>query len=344
MKILVTGNNGYIGTVLTDELLKRNYEIVGYDVDYFYDCNLTKKNEKLIKHISKDIRDISSNDLEGIDIVIHLAGLANDPLGDFDPKLTEEINYQATIKLAELSKEKKIKRFIYASSQSMYGVSDNEEELEEDSSKKNPVTAYAKTKWEAEKKIKTLNDADFTVVLFRPSTVFGASPRLRCDIVYNSLVACAYTTGKIEILSDGSPWRPVIHVKDLCNAFIAGIEAPKQLVSGQSFNVGIKNGNYTVKDLAEAAQRVVPGSELIFLNEHTDPRTYKVSFNKILTILKDYFKPEWSLDKGGNELVSFFRDINFSENDFRNEKVNRLKKLEKLIQFNKINKRLEWIK
>ncbi len=275
--------------------------------------------------------------------MIHLAGLANDPLGNFDPKLTEEINNQATVKLAEFCKRKKVKRFIYASSQSMYGISDSDHELDEDNSKKNPVTAYAKTKWEAEKKIKTLDDDNFTVVSFRPSTVFGASPRLRCDIVYNSLIACAYTTGKIEILSDGSPWRPVIHVKDLCNAFIAGIEAPKEMVAKQSFNVGIRNGNFTVKDLAEAAQKVVPGSELVFLNEHTDPRTYKVSFNKILTELAGYYEPEWSLERGGQELVSLFKEINFSEEDFRNEKVNRLKKLEKLIEDQKINNRLEWI-
>ena len=344
MRILVTGNNGYIGSVLTSELLRRNYEVVGYDIDYFYDCSLIKKDEKLTEHIRKDIRSISIDDLDGIDIVIHLAGLANDPLGDFNPQLTEEINYQSTVKIAKLCKTKKIKRFIYASSQSMYGISDSQQELEEESGKKNPITVYAKTKFEAEKKIKTLDDDNFTVVMFRPSTVFGASPRLRCDIVYNSLVACAYTTGKIEILSDGSPWRPVIHIKDLCNAFIAGIEAPKELVSAQSFNVGIKNGNYTVKDLAEAAQRVVPGSKLVFLNRHTDSRTYKVSFHKILSTLKGYYNPEWSLDRGGNELVAFFKDINFSEDDFRNEKVNRLKRLENLIKMNKINNRLEWIK
>tara|TARA_B100001093_G_C26802495_1_gene1004048 strand:- start:345 stop:1376 length:1032 start_codon:yes stop_codon:yes gene_type:complete len=343
MKILVTGNNGYIGTVLINELLKKNYEVIGYDTDYFYDCNLINHKNSLIRHIKKDIRNIDIDDLDGIDIVIHLAGLANDPLGDFDPKLTDEINYQSTIKIAEFSKLKKVKRFIYASSQSMYGISDSQKELEEENSKKNPVTAYAKTKWEAEKMIKTLDDNDFTVVMFRPSTVFGVSPRLRCDIVYNSLVASAYTTGKIEILSDGSPWRPVIHVKDLCNAFISGIEAPKELVSGQSFNVGIKDGNFTVKELAEAAQRVVPGSELVFLNQHTDPRTYKVSFSKILTTLKDYFKPDWSLDKGGHELVQYFKEINFKESDFRNEKVNRLMKLEKLIKEKKINTRLEWI-
>jgi nucleoside-diphosphate-sugar epimerase len=343
MRILLTGNNGYIGTVLTNELIKKNYEVVGYDINYFYDCNLDNVGEKVVKHIKKDIRSIDREDLNGIEMVIHLAGLANDPLGELDPKLTEEINYKSTVKLAELCKQEKVKRFIYASSQSMYGISDSEKELDEDNSKKNPVTAYAKTKWDAEQKIKTLNDDNFTVVMFRPSTVFGVSSRLRCDIVYNNLVACAFTTGKIEILSDGSPWRPVVHIKDLCNAFISGIEAPKQLLSGQSFNVGIKNGNYTVKQLAEAAQRVVPGSKLIFLNQHADPRTYKVSFNKILTTLKDYFKPEWSLDSGGHELVKYFKDINFSENDFRNEKVNRLMKLEKLISEKKINNRLDWI-
>jgi nucleoside-diphosphate-sugar epimerase len=343
MTVLVTGSNGYIGSILTDELLKKNYDVKGYDVNYFYDCNLIKIENNLTNHIKKDIRNIEDDDLKGIDAVIHLAGLANDPLGDFDPKLTEEINYQSTLKLAELCKKQKVKRFIYASSQSMYGVSDNNEELEEENSKKNPVTAYAKTKWEAEKKIKILNDHDFTVVMFRPSTVFGASPRLRCDIVYNSLIASAFTTGKIEILSDGSPWRPVIHIKDLCNALISGLEAPKNLVSGQSFNVGIENGNYTVRELAEVAQRVVPGSKLVFLNQHNDPRTYKVSFKKILNTLKDYFKPKWNLESGGNELVQYFKDINFTENDFRNEKVNRLKKLEKLIKEKKINNRLEWI-
>jgi nucleoside-diphosphate-sugar epimerase len=343
LRILLTGNNGYIGTVLTKELLKKNYEVIGYDTNFFYDCTLSNLEKIKIKHIKKDIRSINNNDLEGVDIVVHLAGLANDPLGDFDPKLTEEINYDATLKLVEISKKKKVKRFIYASSQSMYGISDNQIELDEDSSQKNPVTAYAKTKWEAEKKIKELNDDNFTVVMFRPSTVFGVSPRLRCDIVYNNLVACAFTTGKIEILSDGSPWRPVIHIKDLCNAFISGIEAPKHLVSGQSFNVGIKDGNYTVKELAESAQRVVPGSDLVFLNQHSDPRTYKVSFDKILTRLKDYFKPEWSLDKGGNELVKYFKEINFLESDFRNLKVIRLKKLENLISEKKINNKLEWI-
>ncbi len=295
MKVLVTGNQGYIGTVLTDTLLKKGYDVVGIDNNYYIGVSEII-NKQVFKQIRKDIRDINLSDIEGIEIIVHLAALSNDPLGEFDPKLTDEINYQATIKLAKIAKKSGVKRFIYSSSQSMYGISNNDQELTEDSTK-NPLTAYAKTKWQAEQELLALGDNNFTVVCFRPSTVFGVSPKLRCDIVYNNLVACAYTTGKIEIKSDGTPWRPVLHIQDACRAYIAGIEAPIELVKNQSFNVGVPNGNYTVRDLAEAAQRVVPGSTLIFTGEHgKDSRTYRVSFNKILTVLKDYYKPTWNLD------------------------------------------------
>jgi nucleoside-diphosphate-sugar epimerase len=224
----------------------------------------------------------------------------------------------------------------------MYGISDTENELDEDESEKNPVTAYARTKWEAELELIKMHIDNFVVACFRPSTVFGASPRLRCDIVYNNLVACAYTTGKIEILSDGSPWRPVVHVKDVCQAFIAGLEAPAELVGGKAFNVGIPDGNFTVRDLAEAAQKSVPGSELIFLNEHTDPRTYRVSFKRICSELKDYFKPEWDLDKGGKELVFYFDKVNFTEDNFRGKTCNRLAQLEFLQSSQVINNQLRF--
>ena len=198
------------------------------------------------------------DDFTGIDAVIHLAALSNDPLGELDPRLTEEINFKGTLRVAELAKQAKVKRFVYASSQSMYGVADTSHELAEDEAGPYGVTAYARTKWDAELALKKMSSPNFAVVCFRPSTVFGASPRLRCDIVFNNLVACAYTTGKIEIKTDGTPWRPVVHIKDVSNAFIAGLEAPLELVMGESFNVGIPNGNYTVRDLAEAAQRSVP--------------------------------------------------------------------------------------
>jgi nucleoside-diphosphate-sugar epimerase len=326
MKLLVTGDRGYIGSVLVETLLTKGYEVVGFDSGYFAD-NLVDKIGINYQKITKDIRDISVEDLQGVDGIIHLAGLSNDPLGEFSPKLTEDINYSGSIKLAQLAKNQGISRFVYASSQSMYGISDSQEELDEDNSKKNPVTAYAIAKWNAEQKLHEMTNDDFVVTSFRPSTVFGSSPRLRCDIVFNNLVACAYTTGKIEIMSDGTPWRPVVHIQDVCSAFISGIEAPAILVSGRAFNVGIPNGNFTVRDIAEAAQRTVPGCELIFTGEHTDPRSYKVSFNRILTELKDYFKPKWNLDMGGKELVELFDRVDFTEKDFRGKNTIRLKQL-----------------
>jgi nucleoside-diphosphate-sugar epimerase len=326
MKIMVTGDQGYIGGVLVAMLTDKGYEVVGYDAGFFTENLLLPLKENYTK-IKKDIRDINKNDLKDVEAIIHLAGLSNDPLGEFLPKLTEDINYIGTMHLAELAKECGISRFVYASSQSMYGISDTSDELDEDDSVKNPITAYAIAKWNAEQKLHAMSTDEFVVTSFRPSTVFGASPRLRCDIVFNNLVACAYSTGKIEIMSDGTPWRPVVHIKDVCSAFIAGIEAPASIVSARAFNVGIPNGNFTVRDIAEAAQRAVPGCDLIFTGEHTDPRTYRVSFKRILTELKDYYKPEWDLDKGGKELVEFFSRTGFTEQEFIGRQTIRLQQL-----------------
>ena len=326
MRILVTGDRGYIGSVLVPMLSEKGYEVVGFDSGYFSD-NLLEKFDEDYQKITKDIRDIEIEDLDGVDGIIHLAGLSNDPLGEFSPMLTEDINYNGTMNLAMKAREVGVSRFVYASSQSMYGVSNTTTELDEDDSKKNPVTAYAIAKWKAEQQLHSMSTNNFVVTSLRPSTVFGASPRLRCDIVFNNLVACAYTTGKIEIMSDGSPWRPVVHIKDVCSAFLSGIEAPSDIVSGRAFNVGIPNGNFTVKDIAEAAQRSVPGSELVFTGEHTDPRTYRVSFDRILNELKDYYKPQWNLDMGGKELVELFDRINLKEELFRGRETNRIKQL-----------------
>jgi len=344
MNVLVTGNKGYIGSVLVQELLDRGYNVTGFDSDYYDGCELYEF-KPLIKQIIKDIRDAAKEDFFGIDAVIHLAALSNDPLGELKPELTEEINFRGTLKIANLAKEAGVKRFIYASSQSMYGVSTTDAELEEDNSEKNPITVYARTKWDAEVELKKISSENFAVVCFRPSTVFGASPMLRSDIVFNNLVGCAYTTGKIEIKSDGTPWRPVVHIKDVSSAFIAGLEAPLNLVLGESFNVGIPNGNYTVRDLAEAAQKSVLGSTLVFTNEYgKDSRTYKVSFKKILTVLKDYYNPQWDLDKGGKELVELFKKVNFNEEMFRGRRTNRLKQINYLLETNQLNENLRWRK
>jgi nucleoside-diphosphate-sugar epimerase len=343
MRVLVTGNCGYVGTVLAEVLAGKGYDVVGYDTDYYRGCEVSAFAPKVTRQITKDIRDVRAEDLKDIDAVVHLAALSNDPLGEFNPALTEAINRDASIRLAELARDVGVQRFIYASSQSMYGIARVDEELEEDLSEKNPLTAYARTKWEAEVRLKELCTEDFTVVCFRPSTVFGASPRLRCDIVFNNLVACAYTTGKIEIKSDGTPWRPVVHVRDVSAAFIAGLEAARDLVAGQSFNVGIERGNYTVRDLAEAAQKVVSGSTLTFTGEHgQDSRTYRVSFKKILTVLSDYYSPEWNLIRGGEELVELFSRSGFTEEMFRGRNCNRLAQLAYCSEAGQLDKDLRW--
>jgi nucleoside-diphosphate-sugar epimerase len=341
-KILVTGDTGYIGSVLTTMLRDKSYDVCGFDTGYYEDCLLYSVNPSYPR-TNCDIRDFRAEYLNDVDAVIHLAGLSNDPLGELVHGVTEEINLTATLKLAKAARAAGVKRFIYASSQSMYGVSNIESELDEDESEKKPITSYARTKWEAEQQLKMLMTKDFTVVCFRPSTVFGASPRLRCDIVFNNLVACAFTTGRIAIKSDGTPWRPVVHVRDVCDAFIAGIEAPLSLVGGRSYNVGIPNGNFTVRDLAEAAQRSVPGSSLVFTGEHGgDSRTYRVSFKRILTELHDFYKPSWDLDRGGKELVDLFRKVGFTEEQFRGKQTIRLAKLNDLIETQKLDENLRW--
>ena len=343
MRILVTGNLGYIGSVLTPILIKEGHEVVGYDIGYYEHCLLAKWSPP-DKQIRKDIRDIKADDLEGIEAIIHLAGLSNDPLGAFDEKLTYEINYNATIELCKLARSSGVSRFVYASSQSMYGISKTDDEIEEDNSEKNAITAYARTKWEAEKEINNMGDEKFCVVSFRPSTVYGASPRLRSDIVFNNFVGCAYTTRKIEIKSDGSPIRPVVHVKDVCSAFIAGLKAPKNLLNKRAYNVGILKGNYTVRQLAEAAQMVVKDAKITYTGEYgNDERTYRVSFSRINNELKEWFKPQWNLVSGGNELLEFFDGVAFDEEDFRGAKTNRLKKLQQLVGSKKIGGDLRYV-
>lgn len=328
--VMVTGNLGYIGNVMVPFLIDKGYDVVGYDAGYYEECYLVPTKQNVKKQIIKDIRDCSEEDFDGVDFVIHLAGLSNDPLGDFDEKLTYEINHKGTMKLARCAKEAGVKRFAYASSQSVYGISDTSKESDEDSIK-NPITAYAKTKWICEGELHDLCDENFIVTILRPATAYGVSPNLRCDIVFNGFVGYAYTNKLIEIKSDGTPVRPMSHVKDISAAFTAVLEAPEELVKDQVFNIGTNDNNYTVRDLASMAQKCVPGCELTFTGEHTDPRSYRVSSQKILTILKDYYKPQWNIEKAGKELMAFYESVNFDKATFDSWKVNRLKCLKKRI-------------
>lgn len=343
MKILITGNLGYVGTVLTSKIINLGHEVTGLDIGYYKDCYLVKPIEAKFQ-ITKDIRFANKTDVANIDLIIHLAALSNDPLGELAPGITKEINFQATLNLAKLAKESGVKRFIYISSQSMYGISNTNEALDEDSGKKNAITEYAKTKWEAEQSLKDLVDSNYCITFLRPSTVFGSSPRLRSDIVFNNLLGCAYTTGKIEIKSDGTPIRPVLHINDLCGFIIACIDADQKIISKRAFNLGIKDGNYTVKHMADMVQKLIPDAKIFYLKKETqDERTYKVSFDRAYRELGHLYTPSWNLEKGGRELLNFFKKINFQEKDFKGEKTNRLKQINNLINKNKINNKLIYI-
>lgn len=340
--IMVTGNLGYIGSTMVPFLLEKGYNVIGYDIGYYENCYLTPAPQKLIKQIKKDIRDCTPADFEGVDYVIHLAGLSNDPLGDFNESLTYAINHEGTMKMARCAKEAGVKRFAYASSQSVYGISDTSKESDEESPK-NPITAYAKTKWMCEGELKELCDDNFIVTILRPATAYGASPNLRCDIVFNGFMGYAYTNKLIEIKSDGTPVRPMSHILDISNAFLATLEAPASLVKGEVFNVGTNDNNYTVRELAEMAQKYVPGCGLTFTGEHTDPRSYRVSARKILTVLEDYYKPEWNIEKAGKQLLDFFDKVHFDKETFDSWKVTRLKCLKKRIAEGTLNSDLRVI-
>jgi nucleoside-diphosphate-sugar epimerase len=339
--VLVTGDRGYIGSVLVERLAQMKFSVCGLDTGYFSQ-NIVMPVFESYRQVTKDIRDISADDIAGFDAIIHLAALSNDPLGELAPELTEQINLQATIRLATLAKLAGVKRFIYSSSQSMYGVAETEQELDEEAAK-HPITAYARTKWDAEQALFELADDQFTIVAFRPSTVFGMSPRLRTDIVFNNLLASAFTRNVIEIKSDGSPWRPVIHVEDVCSAFIAGLLAPADLVQKQAFNVGIRNVNYRVRDIADAVHTLMPHCALTYSGEHgSDSRTYRVCFNKINSVLADFYQPEWDLLRGGEAMLKAFRQYGFPLEHFTGRTTNRLNQLKFLLQEQQLNADLYW--
>jgi len=339
MKVLVTGNLGYIGSRLTNILLERGYTVRGLDTEYYRGGELIPLGFD-IQQIRKDIRDVDISDVKGMDAVIHLAALSNDPLGQFNPELTYDINYRASIRLAELAKKAGINRFVVASSCSLYGIKGDEEINEE--APMEPVTAYAKSKVRVEKDLRKMADSSFSPVFMRPSTVYGVAPRLRVDIVLNNLVGWAFTTGKIKILSDGSPWRPAVHVEDISKAFIAALEAPQDIVHAEAFNVGQNKENYQIKDMAEAVKKVIPDCEIEFTGEHgSDSRTYIVNFDKIKERLK--FNPTWDIHKGAKELADAFKEHGLTEKEFTGNKFIRINRLKQLLNDKRINNELRWI-
>ena len=339
-KILVTGNKGYIGAVLCAELLNEGFEVVGFDTGFYANCGFFDT-DYTVKQITKDVRDAQAQELLGVDAIIHLAALSNDPMGELNPQLTQDINCLASVNLAKLAKENGVKRFIFSSSCSIYGKS--KEGSIDERGQLSPLTEYAKSKVNSEKEITKLANKTFSPVFLRNATVYGVSPMLRIDLVVNNLVGWAFTTGKIKIMSDGTPWRPLIHIHDVCKAFIAALRAPQNSIHNQVFNIGRNNENYQIKDIADRIKKVMPECKIEYTGEHgADSRTYEVDFTKVQNTLGEYFKPDQDIEKGINELINAYKQMNFKFEDFQSYKFTRLKQLISLLDNSKVNSALFW--
>jgi nucleoside-diphosphate-sugar epimerase len=340
LNILVTGSLGYVGTQATYNLELKGYRVFGIDSGFFKACNLVPIS-KAVPTVLKDIRDLEISDFKNIDSVIHLAALSNDPIGELDENLTYEINYKAAVRTAELAKAASVKRFVFVSTQSIYGIAQSDSELDEDSSIKNPQTAYAKSKLNAEIEILNMSDSKFTTTSLRPSTVFGWGVRLRSDIVFNNLILNGLVHKKIDIHSDGTPWRPIVHVSDLCEAIEICLRILPEVISGESFNIGVTGGNFTVKQLATVAQSALNGIPIKFNTENiSDPRSYKVSFAKAEKLLN--FQAKTLLESGGSELISQSRKLIEQGLDLLGRKTNRLAQIKFLINEGSLDETLRF--
>ncbi|MEP7290283.1 MAG: SDR family oxidoreductase [Chloroflexota bacterium] len=340
MRILVTGHKGYIGAVLVPMLLAKNYEVVGLDVDLFK-AGVFNDAAADTAEIKKDIRDVQAQDLEGFEAIIHLAALSNDPLGNLDPELTYDINCRSSVQLAELAKVAGVERFLFSSSCSNYGAAGGEMMTEE--SELNPVTPYGKSKVMVEAAVQKLASDRFSPVFLRNATAYGVSPRLRCDLVVNNIAAWAFTTGRVLMKSDGSPWRPLVHVQDISAAFIAALEAPRPAIHNQVFNIGRTSENFQVRQVAQMVVEALPQATVEFAsNASPDSRDYRVSFEKVTRILPS-FMPQWTVEKGIKELLEAYAKARLTVDDFEGIRFNRIAQIKQLLNAGAVDSRLRWV-
>ncbi len=338
-RILITGHNGYIGSVMAPHLAAAGHEVAGLDTGFFEECSLVPE-LGMIPAIKKDIRDLVARDLEGFNAVIHLAALSNDPIGNLNDTWTEDINFKATMRLAELAKAAGVERFLFSSSCIMYGASSAGVVTED--SPLDPKTEYARSKVKAEHGLVKLADEKFSPIFIRNGTIYGVSPRMRFDTVLNDLVGCATTTGKVVVYSDGKPWRPVMHVQDVARYFQLFLEAPKEKIHNQAFNSGTNDLNHQIIELAQIAVATVPGAVLEMQPKPgADQRTYKADFGKFARTFPE-FKFKWNVRTGAEELYQAYRKAGLTHAGFTDKKFTRLKWLHYLLDSGRLDGSLRW--
>jgi len=339
VRVLITGHDGYIGTVMSRMVRAAGYEVRGLDTGFFEGCTLGPEPAP-VPSTRVDLRDVRREQLAGCDAVIHLAALSNDPLGDLDAELTYEINHRASLRLAQLAKAAGVSRFLFASSCSLYGVAG--EGMLDETASFNPITPYGESKVRLERDLHALADDRFSPTYLRNATAYGMSPRLRFDVVVNNLVGVAVTTGEIRVQSDGTPWRPLVHVEDFSRAFVAVLQAPRDLVHDQAFNVGRTEENYRVSALAELVREALPGTRVAYAEGGgPDPRSYRVNCDKLARTLPA-FQPQWTVAKGVRQLVEAFRAAGLSSADFTGTRYVRLRRIRELQQQGRLDATLRW--
>ncbi len=339
MKVLVTGHNGYIGAVMVPLLMEVGHRVTGLDNFLFESCTFGSDIAD-IPALRMDVRDVQVTDLHGVDAIIHLAALSNDPLGDLNPDCTYDINHRASVRLATLAKEAGVPRFLFSSSCSLYGVA-GETMLTEDAPF-NPVTPYGVSKVRVEEDVSTLADERFTPTFLRNATAYGVSPKFRADLVVNNLVGFAYTTGEVLISSDGTPWRPLVHVEDICRAFLAVLHAPRERVHNKAFNVGRTEENYQIRDVAAMVRETVPGSRVKYAaGGGPDPRCYRVDCDRLARTLPE-FQPQWNVRRGIEELYTAYKRCGLTYDQFVGTRFLRIKHIKELLGGNRLDATLRW--
>jgi nucleoside-diphosphate-sugar epimerase len=340
MNVLVTGHHGYIGSVVAPFLSDAGLVVAGIDTFFYDGCDLTA-DPMDVPSTRIDVRDITPDVLIGHDAIVHLAALSNDPLGDLNPQWTYDVNFEGTVTLARAAKEAGVRRFVFASSCSMYGAADVSEYVTEEAPLL-PLTPYAESKVRAEEALGGLADEDFSPVFMRNATVYGVSPRLRADVVLNNLVGWAFTTRTVKVLSDGTPCRPIVHVEDVARAALTILGAPLEVVHNQAFNIGANSENYRVSELAEIARDAVPGSTIEYAaGGGPDPRSYRVDFGKFTRAFPDY-RPRWRAREGARELVDAYRRFKLGIESFQSDRFVRLAHLRRLIEERRLDDDLRW--